>query len=133
VRIYILYNIGFYWIIKYVQIIYFWLIFAFWSTLKFKKIKKNVFYLQVETAYTTVLATLLIVWGYRNLRLSSPPHYTSLVPAHQSYPSHLMLGRKMLLLLYCLIWAVEIGFKFASQTVVYLLNPCHIVTVMQVR
>ncbi|KAF4530999.1 hypothetical protein B566_EDAN009743 [Ephemera danica] len=86
----------------------------------------------VETVYTSLLAAMLIAWGYRRLNLLAPPYYTSLVPSHPVYPASLMLARKGLLLLYCLIWAVEIGFKFASQTVVYLLNPCHVVTVMQI-
>lgn len=41
-------------------------------------------------------------------------------------------GRRLLLVLMSLIWGMEIGYKFSSSTVIYLLNPCHITTAMQI-
>lgn len=42
-------------------------------------------------------------------------------------------GKRLLVILLALLWGMEIGFKFASRTVIYLLNPCHVTTLMQVR
>lgn len=44
----------------------------------------------------------------------------------------LPVGRKILLVAMTFILGVEIGFKFASQTLIYILNPCHITTMIQV-
>ena len=42
-------------------------------------------------------------------------------------------GKRFLLTMLCLVFGVEVGYKICSRQVLYLLNPCHIITVIEVR
>ena len=42
-------------------------------------------------------------------------------------------GRKLLLAGLCLIWGIEIGYKLSTKQLIFILNPCHVVTLIQVR
>jgi hypothetical protein len=42
-------------------------------------------------------------------------------------------GRKLLLAALCLIWGIEIGYKLSTRSLIFILNPCHFLTVLQVR
>jgi hypothetical protein len=42
-------------------------------------------------------------------------------------------GRKLLLAGLCLIWGIEIGYKLSTRQLIFILNPCHVVTFIQVN
>ena len=42
-------------------------------------------------------------------------------------------GRRALLFALSLILGVEIGFKLATRSLIFILNPCHVTTLIQVR
>uniref|UniRef100_A0A336MF62 CSON014525 protein n=1 Tax=Culicoides sonorensis TaxID=179676 RepID=A0A336MF62_CULSO len=48
------------------------------------------------------------------------------------YYERVSTGKQILLVVMTLILGLELGFKFASRSVVYILNPCHIITMIQI-
>ncbi|KAL1123700.1 hypothetical protein AAG570_001473 [Ranatra chinensis] len=76
----------------------------------------------VETVVVLVLTVPAILWGLKNL---SPLNVDC---RERREPP----GKRILLVMMCLIWGIEIGFKFSSRTVIFLLNPCHITTALQI-
>ncbi|CAF0758808.1 unnamed protein product [Didymodactylos carnosus] len=40
--------------------------------------------------------------------------------------------RRIILVVYAWLWGIEIGFKIASRQLIWILNPCHIVTLIQI-
>lgn len=41
-------------------------------------------------------------------------------------------GRKLLLAALCLIWGIEIGYKLSTRQLIFILNPCHLNTFLQI-
>lgn len=42
------------------------------------------------------------------------------------------VGKRFLLILMCLVFGIEVGFKVVTKQVIYLLNPCHLLSLVQV-
>lgn len=77
---------------------------------------------KIETTFLLVVAIKLFDWSYRRI---------SIAPIN--YGKREMGSFKVILLIaMCVIWGMEIGYKFSSRTVIYLLNPCHVTTAIQV-
>lgn len=76
-----------------------------------------------ETIVACILGLIYFLWGLANIHV--PPRPTNVTREDRG-------GKRALLIAICIIFGIEIGFKFSSKTVIYLLNPCHIVTVIQI-
>lgn len=90
-----------------------------WECVEFLTSKQRV----IETVvYETF--TLFVFWKMLG-RVSIPRE----LPAYREGTG---VGKRLLLVLLCLIFGIEIGFKFATKQVIFLLNPCHVVTAIQI-
>lgn len=84
----------------------------------------------LESLVFTTMGILEIVVSLQKVRRSTAREAADLLA--QSRLKEESWGRNLLLVTLCLTFGLEVGFKFASRTVIYLLNPCHVVTMMQV-
>lgn len=84
----------------------------------------------VETLLTVIVAACEIYYATyyakSDLGRSFPREYAR---ERQGRPSVL---RRLVLVVYALLWGIEIGFKLASRSFIYILNPCHMVTLIQI-
>ncbi|VDP91126.1 unnamed protein product [Echinostoma caproni] len=74
-----------------------------------------------ETFLVTAVFSYLCSWSWP--RLCLPPRSY----AHRPRPALF----QTLLFLHSLIFGIEIGFKLASKSLIWVLNPCHVLTMMQ--
>ena len=75
--------------------------------------------------FETLLSTMMmiIVGCFAVITFTIPRAF----PARDDFAS-----KRFLLVLLCLVFGIEIGYKICSKQVLYLLNPCHVITVAEV-
>lgn len=84
-----------------------------------------------ESGIASLVAAAMLFYAVPRLRL--PRH-----PACGYYPSSPggvggdTLGKRLLLLLMCLTFGIELGFKLATRQMIWIGNPCHVTTMLQV-
>lgn len=76
----------------------------------------------IESVIVLCAVSLLFLWSYQKVTLPT-----------QNYVKKDRIGKVILLILMSIVWGMEIGYKFSSRTVIYLLNPCHVTTAIQVK
>lgn len=76
----------------------------------------------IETILVAIFISFLMRWSLK--RMTVP----KLVPYEQQGRK----GRIVLLIVMTLVFGIEIGFKLSGRTFVYILNPCHIYTIVEV-
>lgn len=76
----------------------------------------------IETVISCAAAGLILCRAIKHLTL---PKNSIFLPDP--------IGKRILLVVHCLTFGIELGFKFATNRMIFILNPCHIVTMMQVE
>ena len=74
-----------------------------------------------ETCLSTVMMLICLVYALKRATLPSKPP-----------PEIDHMWKKPLLALLCMILGLEIGYKISSGELLYILNPCHVLTVVEV-
>ena len=82
--------------------------------------------------YQKLIETVLIsAVGFLEIKTSYPHLKLADVPVNSSSNVD-RFGKKLLLVVMSLTFGIELGFKFATRQMIWILNPCHLVTMMQV-
>lgn len=70
-----------------------------------------------------LIAIIACIFAYKSYSL----------PGITQSPSTEPTTKKVLLILLCVVFGAEIGYKCAAKKALYLLNPCHVLTLMEVK
>ena len=79
-----------------------------------------------ETAVFGLLSLVVLVQSWRTVRLERNNNQDTGVGEYQYRPA-----RQCLLVLFAVTFGLELGFKLSTGQVLWLLNPCHVLTVTQ--
>lgn len=76
----------------------------------------------IETVFFTTLYSLVLVWCVPKLRL----------PIARCYSNKKNAVHAFITVLHCFIFGVEIIYKVFSRSLLFIFNPCHVLTAVQV-
>lgn len=74
-----------------------------------------------ESACVCITFLYTLYWSYLKFSVGNPRHSNEQTKL-----------RQILLVLHTFVFGIEIGFKLATSTLIWILNPCHIITMLQV-
>jgi hypothetical protein len=74
-----------------------------------------------ETLLSTSIMLFVGILAWKSFTLPK------VFPRHQDATS-----KRILLTFMCLLFGVEIGYKICNRSVLYLLNPCHVITMIEI-
>ncbi|VDD82183.1 unnamed protein product [Mesocestoides corti] len=74
----------------------------------------------IETVFFTVIYGFLVLWCVPRLKL--PLSNRNAPPKHNHW----------LAMTHCLVFGAEIGYKLSSRSLIFIFNPCHVLTAVQV-
>ena len=77
----------------------------------------------LESGLACVFAAFTINYAYKHVRLP-----VRIPPIERSD----RCGKRVLLVVMCLTFGIELGFKFATRQFIWICNPCHITSMIQV-
>ena len=74
-----------------------------------------------ETLIFTFFYGGLFLWCFPELKL----------PVDKKYPPHKRFA--WITMMHCLVFGIEIGYKLTARSLIFILNPCHVLTIIQVN
>ena len=94
-------------------------------------------YLSITNRVTDTLVFVALVFVFivpRVARTINLPKEWEISSACKKRTAQRVCGfRKVLLIMLSVVLGIEIGYKIADQSWIFLLNPCHMITLLQVR
>lgn len=77
----------------------------------------------VETCIVTVLTLGEAWYAFKNAKL--PKHIPPVTKPDSA-------AKRLMLVCMCVVFGMELGFKFATRQILWILNPCHLITMSQI-